>query len=87
MIRDLPSPALDGRPDARGRGLWGRLKRAARHAGAMLRRWHELARERRQLAELDERMLKDLGLSRADVEREAGRPFWDVPVRTWPDRR
>lgn len=87
MIRDLPSPALDGRLSGQGHGLWRHLMRAARHAGGVLRRWHELARERRQLAELDERMLKDLGLSRADAEREAGRPFWEVPVRSWPDRR
>lgn len=87
MIRDLPSPALDGRPGGHGRGLRHHLVHAARHAGGMLRCWREVARERRQLAQLDGRMLKDLGLTRADVEREAGRPFWDVPVRSWPDRR
>jgi uncharacterized protein YjiS (DUF1127 family) len=29
------------------------------------------------LARLDERSLKDIGLSRADAERESDRPFWD----------
>ncbi|WP_313304501.1 DUF1127 domain-containing protein [Stutzerimonas balearica] len=46
---------------------------------ARLRRWHRLARQRRQLAALDGHALKDLGLSRADVEAEISRPFWDDP--------
>jgi uncharacterized protein YjiS (DUF1127 family) len=25
---------------------------------------------------LDDRMLRDIGLARADVENEAGKPFW-----------
>lgn len=36
----------------------------------------ERARERRQLSELDPRMLKDIGLNRADAERESAKPFW-----------
>jgi uncharacterized protein YjiS (DUF1127 family) len=35
-----------------------------------------LSRERRTLDSLDEWILKDLGLTRADVERELGKPFW-----------
>lgn len=37
------------------------------------------ARERRQLMALDERGLKDIGLSRADAHREWSRPLWDLP--------
>jgi uncharacterized protein YjiS (DUF1127 family) len=37
-------------------------------------------RERRALMALDDRMLADVGLSRADAYREAHRPFLDVPV-------
>ncbi|MCF7202239.1 DUF1127 domain-containing protein [Pseudomonas oligotrophica] len=44
---------------------------------ARLRHWRTLARQRRQLAALDLHALKDIGLSRADVEREISRPFWD----------
>lgn len=40
--------------------------------------WIEAARQRRQLATLDDRMLGDIGFTRADVERETSRPFWDV---------
>lgn len=40
--------------------------------------WLEVARQRRQLASLDNRMLSDIGFSNADVERETDRPFWDI---------
>ncbi len=40
--------------------------------------WMEAARQRRQLASLDNRMLGDIGFSHADVDREINRPFWDV---------
>jgi uncharacterized protein YjiS (DUF1127 family) len=46
-----------------------------------LRRWNQLVRQRRQLASLSDEMLKDIGRSRADIEQEAGRPFWDDPDR------
>lgn len=39
-------------------------------------------RERRRLLTLDDRMLKDLGLSRGDVHAEASRSLFDVPRRT-----
>ncbi len=42
----------------------------------ILLRWQERARQRHQLMALDERMLKDIGLSRADAYREASKPFW-----------
>lgn len=40
----------------------------------------EVARERRALREMSEDALKDIGLSRFDVEREAARSFWDLPA-------
>lgn len=39
----------------------------------------KVARERHNLARLDERMLKDLGLNSADVHRETSRAVWDTP--------
>ncbi len=36
------------------------------------------ARIRHDLRDLDDRMLKDIGVSRLDIEREIRRPFWDV---------
>jgi uncharacterized protein YjiS (DUF1127 family) len=43
---------------------------------AILFGWHERVRQRRQLDALDERMLKDIGITRVDVAREAGKHFW-----------
>lgn len=39
-------------------------------------RWIERARERRALAQLDDRALSDIGLSRSDAANEAGKMFW-----------
>lgn len=51
-----------------------------RHVAAILRAVDggnaALWRGRRQLAELDVRMLRDVGLMRADVRRECAEPFW-----------
>lgn len=41
--------------------------------------WLLVARQRRELAQLDEHALEDIGLTRADVAREIERPVWDVP--------
>lgn len=48
--------------------------------GRQLKRWYQLAEQRRQLAMLDDTALKDLGLSRGDVMQEVERPFWDDPL-------
>ena len=41
-----------------------------------LAEWQLLARQRRELRQLTDRELKDIGLSRVDAEREAAKPFW-----------
>ncbi|MES9965481.1 MAG: DUF1127 domain-containing protein [Candidatus Sedimenticola sp. 20ELBAFRAG] len=33
-------------------------------------------RQRRRLLELDDRLLKDIGISRVDAMGEGGKPFW-----------
>lgn len=41
---------------------------------------HRTAGQRRDLRDLDDRTLRDIGVSRADVEREIGRHFWDIDI-------
>lgn len=38
-----------------------------------------VARERRMLMELDDRMLKDIGIGRSEAFYEGSKPFADVP--------
>ena len=38
--------------------------------------WQARSSERRQLATMDERMLRDIGISRAQVSAEIEKPFW-----------
>ncbi|MEZ5830503.1 MAG: DUF1127 domain-containing protein [Dongiaceae bacterium] len=40
--------------------------------------WRERVRQRRHLAQLDDRLLSDIGLSRVEVEQEIARPFWQT---------
>ncbi len=48
----------------------------ARQPFAALLAWQARVSERAHLRALDDRLLKDMGLSRADVAREAAKPFW-----------
>jgi len=61
-----------------GRGRAAALAPSRPRAGilATLRVWTERWRHRVRLRELDDSMLRDVGISRADVEREAAKPFW-----------
>lgn len=43
---------------------------------ALLATWHERARQRHQLAGLDGRMFRDIGVSRAEVEHECRKTPW-----------
>lgn len=52
---------------------------AGRHRGGVidtLREWQNRARSRAALKSLDDRMLKDMGLTIVDVDRETSKPFW-----------
>jgi uncharacterized protein YjiS (DUF1127 family) len=46
------------------------------HPFATLREWRRRAHGRRELAMLNETMLHDIGISRADAIYLAGKPFW-----------
>jgi uncharacterized protein YjiS (DUF1127 family) len=38
-----------------------------------------LHRQRNRLAKLDDAQLDDIGITRAQANKEAARPFWDAP--------
>lgn len=38
--------------------------------------WYDRSRERQALLSMDDHMLRDIGLSRADIWGEARKPFW-----------
>ena len=42
----------------------------------MIQLWIDRHHQRQQLAQLSEHMLKDIGLTRADVYKEIHKPFW-----------
>lgn len=67
-------------PAARAAGaageITGLLAVAGRAALDRLALWHERARQRRQLRELTDALLHDLGLTRSDADAEAIKPFW-----------
>jgi uncharacterized protein YjiS (DUF1127 family) len=42
------------------------------------RKWFERGRQRRALAELDDRLLRDIGVTFEQARREAARPFWSA---------
>lgn len=43
---------------------------------AVLREWRQRRNGRLELARLDERMLRDIGLTRVDAEYEINKSFW-----------
>ncbi len=55
-----------------------RAARGARRAIGVLLGWSELARQRHQLASLDDHMLRDIGIDRDVARRESARRFWDI---------
>jgi uncharacterized protein YjiS (DUF1127 family) len=55
---------------------FARLLRLAASLPLAWARWNERHRQRQALAELDDRMLDDIGVTRRQAEREYGRPPW-----------
>jgi len=43
---------------------------------ATLRRWYARTRQRQALTELDDRLLRDCGITPEQVRREISKPFW-----------
>ena len=69
-------PCHDCPDERRQHAALDALNDATEWAFAKLREWRRRSRERAQLARLDDRMLRDIGLSHADREVLANKPFW-----------
>jgi uncharacterized protein YjiS (DUF1127 family) len=75
------SIASGGKPSCRhgvaSAGTERRLRQAAvAHILHTLALWFGRARQRRDLAELDAHLLKDVGLTPYEARRESAKPFW-----------
>ena len=66
---------VDGRIAGARRSAHSAGNAAGRLFGA-LREWRRRAKDRAQLAALDDRMLADIGISRAEAEFLGNKPFW-----------
>ncbi|MBZ9672185.1 DUF1127 domain-containing protein [Mesorhizobium sp. B2-1-8] len=44
----------------------------------LLARWYDRHLQRRDLCEIDDHLLRDLGLTRQDVRRECAKSFWQA---------
>lgn len=58
------------------RRVWQRIPGLLARGLDVLRTWQRRCRGRRALRQLDDRLLKDIGISRAAAAREAYKPFW-----------
>jgi len=61
---------------ARHRTALDDLSDAAQSFFSTLRLWRRRVRERDQLSRLDDRMLKDIGITRAEALQLSDKPFW-----------
>jgi uncharacterized protein YjiS (DUF1127 family) len=73
-------PLINCQPEREAR--FARTRQTSRWAGLLksvaltLGVWRSRYRERHSFPPLDDRELRDLGVSRWDVERELAKPFW-----------
>lgn len=54
----------------------GHIRDHAANAGRAVQTWIRRSNERRALARLNDHLLTDIGLTRAEVERETRKYFW-----------
>jgi uncharacterized protein YjiS (DUF1127 family) len=74
------SPALHGASVARA--VWMQedhpSPRVLGRALALFVRWRRVTKLRQQLAQLDDRLLRDIGFDPVQVRQEAAKPFWSA---------
>ncbi len=74
IINDTLRNSQESRRHAKRAALYD----LAASAVAALMRWNRLSREKHELAQLDWRELKDIGLTSSDVHALMEKPFWRV---------
>jgi uncharacterized protein YjiS (DUF1127 family) len=57
-------------------GTRGAMSGIAGRVLATVREWRRRAHDRAELAKLDDRMLRDIGLTPTDAEFLSSKPFW-----------
>ena len=62
--------------EVRRHSVSGWVSNAAARLSTTLRAWRRRAKDRAQLTALDDRMLADIGISRAEAEFLGNKPFW-----------
>jgi uncharacterized protein YjiS (DUF1127 family) len=73
----IPAGPHDLRQAASGASTCvGAFLSAARHMAHMVWVWRSRAETRRAMSMLSDHVLRDIGLTRADVDREVMKPFW-----------
>ncbi len=55
---------------------FGKVRRVTAKCLKMVILWQERAEQRHALSELNEQMLKDIGVSGAEAYKETRKPFW-----------
>jgi uncharacterized protein YjiS (DUF1127 family) len=63
-------------PSSRSETLWSTTEGRLTAIVEQLLAWHDRARERRALLRLSDDLLVDIGISRTDALKEAGKAFW-----------
>jgi uncharacterized protein YjiS (DUF1127 family) len=59
-----------------GAGQRARSRGLAVPGARLIAIWIERTRQRRSLSVLDERLLRDIGVTPSDARRECAKPFW-----------
>lgn len=68
----VSKPASDARPWTATVRHWSGT------AFDRLAQWHDRTNQRRQLSELNDRQLADIGVTRIDACNESAKPFWQA---------
>ena len=69
-------PLVRKHKEKRDRDRGGALHHVWARMASEIREWRRRSRDRRALAAMSDRSLRDVGLTRYDADWEASKPFW-----------